>query len=433
MKRFYSIVIASALCPCFIGATTPPAQPTQKKLNLVQAPFPITVSGYIKHESFWDTRQVVGSGDDQDLLYPEKKNLDPNCADINAKGQYDMVAIQTRMRFEIQGPQIKNAQSHGVIEYDFFGKADILNIMRMRHAHLFLTWENVELLAGQAYHPLYVIGADPRTLSFNTGIPMDTFARNPQFRITWAATPHVDFIVCASTELDFTSDGPIGFSSTYLRNAVVPMLDFQIQAHWDDTILGIGFDYKQIQPRLETTKGFKAYEHLSSFIAITYSVLKWDSFNTRTKLIFVQNGTDQSMITGYAVHCIDPVTDQRSYVNLSGVSVWNDSEITRWASIVPGWFIGFIKNIGAGTTIFPNVVDEEGVVTERRIYGRGTDIDYVFRASPRLKWMVNNFMFGVELEYTRAGYGTIDTCNGKVINIDPVANTRLLMTLYYYL
>lgn len=434
MKRCYIIVLVGLFSYAYSRAEVHASHPiTEKKLNLVQAPFPIKISGYIKHESFWDTRQVVGFGDDQDLLYPEKKKLDKNCTDINAKGQYDMVAIQTRMRFEIDGPQIKDAKTRGVIEYDFFGRADILNLVRMRHAHFFMTWDHVELLAGQAYHPLYVIGADPRTLSFNTGIPIDTFTRVPQFRISWAPYPQVTFIFCASTELDNPSDGPIGFSTTYLRNAVLPMLDFQVQGRWGDHMMGAGFDFKQIQPRLETNTGFKAYEKLNSFIAIAYTVLKWDTFNMRTKLIFVENGTDQLMTGGYAVHCIEPITDRRSYVNLRGVALWNDSEITKYKNLIPGWFIGFIKNIGAGTTIFPDVVDSEGVVTERRIYGRGTDLDYVFRVSPRIQWIINNFMFGVEVEYTRAGYGTIDTCNGKVVNLEPVANTRLLVTLYYYL
>jgi hypothetical protein len=405
---------------------------SEKKLEPLGAQFPIKVSGYVKHESFWDTRQVVGFGEDQDLLYPEKKKLDKNCNDINAQGQYNMVAIQTRMRFEIFGPQIKNAKTHGVIEYDFFGKADIANLVRMRHAHFFLTWDTVQLMAGQAYHPLYVIGADPRTLSFNTGIPIDTFSRNPQFRIIWSPSPRVDLVFCASTELDNTTDGPIGFSSTYLRNAVVPMLDFQIHTHFSDHKLGFGIDYKRIRPRLETNTGLKTNATLNSVIAIAYNVLKWDSFNMRTKLIFVQNGTDMLMTGGYAVHSEDPINNQQTYTNLNGIAAWNDAEITKSKSVVPGWFIGFIKNLGASKTILPDVIDDDGIVVERRIFGRGTDLDYVFRFSPRLQWIVNNFMFGIEVEYTRAGYGTID-CNGKVVNLDPVANTRLLVTLFYYI
>ena len=77
-------------------------------------------------------------------------------------------------------------------------------------------------------------------------------------------------------------------------------------------------------------------------------------------------------------------------------------------------------------------MDENGNITDRRIFGDGTDLSYVFRVSPRLTWQVKNFMFAVELEYTRAAYGTID-CDGDVINTVPVGNTRLLVSLFYYL
>ncbi len=287
------------------------------------------------------------------------------------------------------------------------------------------------MLAGQEYHPLYVLGADPRTISFNTGIPIEPFSRNPQFRLTYTPDPHVDLIFCASTELEFETDGPIGFSTTYIRNAVVPMLDFQVKTHFSDHLIGAGVDYKRIRPRLKTDTGLKTRETLNTAIAIAYGAFNWESVSTRTKLIFAQNPTDMTMIGGYAVSSIDQDCDQRTYTSLNVIAAWNDTEITISKSIMPGWFIGFVKSLGARDTVLPNVVDAEGTVTERRIFGIGTDIDYVFRFSPRLEWKVKNFLLGVELEYTRAAYGTIDS-TGDVINTTPVANTRLLVALFYY-
>ncbi len=425
MKRF--LPLAFALC-VFSSLNS---VHEVKELFPVGSSIPIKVGGYIKAESFWDTRQVVGAAEDQVLLFPEKQVLDADCNDINAQGQYNMVAIQTRMRFEIDGPHIKHAKSKGVIEYDFFGKDNITNIIRMRHAHLILTWEKVKMLAGQAYHPLYVLGVDPRTISFNTGIPIETFSRNPQFRITYTPDSHVSLLFAASTELDFPSDGPIGLSSTYLRDSVIPMLDFRLDTYFGDHRFGLGVDFKRIQPRLKTNTGLKTREQLNSAIAIVYSKLKWKSFNTRTKFIFFQNPTDQNMIGGYAVKCVDSNTDKREYTNLNGIAFWNDSEITKSKSVIPGWFIGIIKNLGARTPIIQSIVDTDGNV-EKTIYGIGTDLNYVFRVSPRLKWKVKNFMFAVELEYTRAAFGTID-CDGDVIKTVPVGNTRILASLFYYL
>ena len=337
MKRFLPFVLAL----CVFSPLS--ADVEVKDVHPITCGIPVKFGGYIKSEFFWDTRQVVGAAEDQILLFPEKQVLDADCNDINAQGQFNSVAIQTRMRFEIDGPQIKHATSKGVIEYDFFGKKDIANLMRMRHAHLILSWKKVEMLAGQAYHPLYVVGIDPRTISFNTGVPMDTFSRDPQFRITYTPDPHVSLLFAASTQLDFLSDGPIGPSSTYLRDSVIPMLDFRLDTYFGEHRVGVGIDYMRIQPRLKTDTGLKTRERLNSAIAIAYSKLKWKSFNTRTKFIFFQNATDQGMIGGYAVKSVDPNNDKREYTNLNGVAIWNDSEITTSKSITPGWFIGFAK------------------------------------------------------------------------------------------
>jgi hypothetical protein len=405
----------------------------------MQSRFPVKMSGYVKSESYWDTRQVVGARDDQTLLYPEKIVLDSYCQDINAKGQYQMVALQSRFRFDITGPQIKNAKSSGVLEYDFFGKSDIVskfeftNIFRMRHAYLKLQWDTVSIIAGQFWHPFYTYDGKiyPRTVSFNTGIPIDTFSRNPQFRVTWSPSKAIDVIGCISSEVDFPSDGPIGSSTTYMRNAVIPMTDFQMAFHFNDHHLGFDVEYKRIVPRLVTDTGLKAHESLSSAGIIGYAALNWDSLSLWSKLIFLQNATDQNMIGGYGVHCLDVMNDRREYANLNTIAWWLDGDITRSESVIPGWFIGVAKNLGAFKTILPDVVDSEGVVTERRIYGTGPDIDTVFRFSPRIQWRIQNFNFCAEVEYTRAAYGTIND-TGKVIDTDPVGVTRLLVALFYY-
>lgn len=402
-----------------------------KNLHPFNSGIPIKFGGYIKHESYWDTRQVVGAREDQILLFPEPKDLDAECNDINAQGQYSSVALQTRMRLEIDGPEIGHASSRGIIEYDFFGRADIANIIRMRHAHIILDWEKAQILAGQAYHPLYVIGVDPRTISFNTGIPLDTFSRNPQFRVTYLPNDHLHLLFCAATQLDFPTDGPIGSSSTYLRDSVVPMLDFRIDTYFGDHRIGAGVDFMRIQPRLKTNKDLKTRERLNSAIAILYANFKWDSVDTRTKLIYAQNATDHNMNGGYAVSCVDSTTDRRSYATLDQLAVWNDTKFTKSKTVVPGWFIGFAKNLGANQPIIQSIENEDGV-EEKTIYGQGNDINYIFRFSPRFEYNIENFTFALEIEYTRAAYGTI-SCDGDVVDTCPVGNTRILASLFYYL
>ncbi len=441
MKRFFLLAIALS-APYLLHArqdidkilkqSTSSSPREVTNLFPINSLLPIRFGGYINYEAYWDTRQVVGTDEDEFLLFPEPELLDANCDDINAKGQFTSVAIQSRMRLEIDGPKIKHARSKGVIEYDFIGQQEITNILRMRHAYIELTWDKASLIAGQTWHPLYVPGVDPRTISFNTGSPIEVFARSPQIRLTYTPNVNLSLLFAASSELESLTDGPIGFSSSYLRNAVIPRLDFRLDTYLSEHRIGADIDFKRIQPRLKTDTGLKTREKLSSVIATIYGSFQWDSMNTRTKFIFYQNATDMTMLGGYAVDSVNPTPDDQTYRNLNGISFWNDTEITKSKTVIPGWFIGFAKNLGARGPICQNVVDADGKVTDKRIFGIGTDLNYLFRFSPRVLWKVKNFALGIELEYTRAGYGTID-CNGDVVCLDPVGNTRIMASLFYYL
>ena len=133
MKRTLLIALISAAS---LGQLALAEPKEEKKLYPLQAYIPIRISGYVKWEAYGDSRQVFGFRDDEVLYYPEKKNLDANCQDINGNGQFQMAALQSRIHLEADGPTISRAVTLGVIEADFFGKAGISNIVRLRHAYL---------------------------------------------------------------------------------------------------------------------------------------------------------------------------------------------------------------------------------------------------------------------------------------------------------
>ena len=409
-------------------------------IDQIKKYFPVVFSGYIKYEAFYDTRQVNGLGNDQFLFFPNKKILDPIGKDINAKGQGDMVAIETRLRATVEGPKINGANSFGVIESDFFGfneagfrdidQFEILNLFRMRYAFVKLDWEKYTLVAGQSWHPTFIPTCFPETISFNTGAPMEPFSRNPQLRFTYH-DKRVNIIAAALSQIRFFNDGPDGFSSKYIRDAVVPNLDGQIQIKIGNHLIGTGLDYKRLVPRIVTNKGFKVRESINSVMVLWYACLAWPSFYFRTKLTFAENASNFAMLSGYAVHTIDPVTDERTYTNLRTVAFWIDTAIKKFKRIEPGLFIGFTKNLGASKTIEQNVTDDAGTTTEKRVFGIGTDVDTVFRISPRLRWYIKKITAAAELEYTRAAFGTLNN-KGKVINTTSVGNTRFLFAVFYY-
>ncbi len=395
-------------------------------------PFDITISGYVKNDTFFDTRQVDALAAGHFLFFPKRKLPDVCGDDINAHGNYNILAIQSRLRATIQGPTFENVKGYAVIEGDFFGSfsedfflgSTLINRFELRHAFFELDWPNVSILAGQTWHPMEYPVEAPRTVSFNTGAPIAVFNRSPQLRVTFV-TDRFAVLFAALSEVQFRSDGPNLFSSKYIQNGIVPNLDAQIQVKVGDHTLGVGGDFKRLVPRLVTNKDFKADESIISFATMGYAELLFDPISVYFHVLYAENGTDLFLLGGYAVHCVDQETDKRTYTNRRVVSVWTDAQID--CALSPGIFIGYTKNLGANRTIVQQAQENN----PEFIFGLDPEIDYVFRVSPRLVYSNKAFTAAGEIEFTRAAFGQLNN-KAEVINAVPVNNVRFLFALYYY-
>ncbi|MEI7596651.1 MAG: hypothetical protein WCK02_12950 [Bacteroidota bacterium] len=301
---------------------------------------------------------------------------------------------------------------------------------------------------------MFVAECFPGTVSFNTGAPFQPFSRNPQMRFSYNLKG-LKFIATAFSQRDFTSNGPDGTSSKYLRNARVPNIDFQIQFNPDSTehVFGIGVDYKMNTPRLyseitETaavttvdtltwatkvtpavTKKYAVNENIASLSAIAFAKLKFKPITIKLEGVYAQNAYDMSMIGGYAaMNFKDVATGELNYTNITTGSVWLDLT-TNGKKIQVGLFAGYTKNLGSNDTI---------KTSKLALYTRGanatatTYIDNVYRVSPRIVFISGKLDIAFELEYTVASYGDIKT-NTKleVTNGKPVSNIRGLLAFTY--
>jgi len=134
--------------------------------------------------------------------------------------------------------------------------------------------------------------------------------------------------------------------------------------------------------------------------------------------VYAQNGTDLMMIGGYAVADITSVTnDFKTYTNLNSASFWIDLS-TNGKKVSAGIFTGYSKNLGSDEAI------------AGAVYGRGTDIDNLFRISPRITITGGRLSFAGEIESTTAAYGTRDE-NGRVTETRNVSNLRILLSTIY--
>ncbi len=383
--------------------------------------FGISFSGFVKNDVFYDTRQTVSAREGHFLLWPKDQDLDVMDQDINATSSFNMLAVQSRLSGTITGPEAFGAQTSGKIEGDFFAQAnDNINLFRLRHAFVKLDWENTQLLLGQYWNPMFVTSCFPGTVSFNTGSPIQPFARNPQVRLT-QSFGNIKLVVAALAQRDYTSRAPTP-SAEYLRNSGIP--DMHLQLHYAQSKInaGAGIAYKNIVPRLETNMGLKSREGVSGLSALAYAKIKLDPVTIKFEAVSGENTTDVLQISGFAVKSIDPVTDERTYTPIRNLSVWSDIH-TNGEKFQVGLFAGYLVNRGAG---------EKYVGDPGYIYGFGNNIASIYRISPRVVFNSGKLRFAVESEYTAATFGNGFDEKAKPIDGNEVANLRMLFSTYFF-
>ncbi len=389
--------------------------------------FGIKFSGFVKTDMFYETRQTVNIREGHFSLYPANSFFDTDNKDINAKPNFNILSIQSRLKGALSGPDAFGAKTSGVLEADFFGNQNAnfgdVNGFRLRHAFVKLRWKSTELLVGQYWHPMFVTESFPGVISFSTGVPFQPFSRNPQIRVT-QYFGKLKLIGCAFSQRDFTGTGPDGGSSKYLRNSGIPNTHFQAQYKpTPNHLVGAGVDYKTITPELFTTnnaanKMFASDKTLGSLSAIGFINVKFKPVSIKLEGVYSQNAYDKVMIGGYAVKAItDTATGKKEFTNINTASVWGDIQ-TNGKKVQFGLFGGYTKNMGSSDLI------------NGTIYARGSNIDYVYRIAPRVVFISGKLKVALEGEYTVAMYGTTNL-KGGVTGGKSVANTRALLAVFY--
>jgi hypothetical protein len=383
----------------------------------------IALSGFVKSDIIFDSRQTVNAREGHFLFYPQNELLDIQGKDINAKSSLNILSIQTRLNGKITGPDALDAKTSAMIEGEFFGTSDNdVNGFRLRHAIINLDWEKTSLMVGQFWHPMFVTDVFPGTVSFNTGSPFQPFTRNPQIRLTQRFSKNLSLSGTAYSERDFQSYGPNGQSSSYLRNSVLPGLNLQLQYKSEKFILGASGDFKMLTPELSTSKNYVTDEKVKSFAAEGYLKFILDSVTFKFEGIWGQNLADMFMLGGYAAKTYDTLTGIKTYSPISLFSIWCD--ISSGKKIEVGIFGGYTKNLGSSDDLYKNI---------SFYYSRGSNIDCIFRVSPRLLFNLGKMRIATELEYTTAMYGTTNLADkGKVENTKAISNLRCLLAFYYF-
>jgi hypothetical protein len=411
------LVIAFAL-----AAAPPPAAAQTEK---TPAAFGLSLSGFVKTDIFYDSRQTVSIREGHYLLYPKGPLLDPGGGDINSRDGFNILSIQTRLAGKITGPDALGAKTSAYFEAEFFGTSDAdINGFRLRHGYLKLNWARSELMVGQFWHPMFVTESFPDVVSFDTGAPFQPFNRSPQVRYT-RTFGKVSLIATALAQRDFASNGPDGTSSVYLRNAALPEFNLKLQAvskndsRKTETVAGVSADVMKLAPRIVTASGYETDESVTGLAAMAFFKQKWAKWTWKAEAVWGQNLHHLTMLGGYAVRgVVDEVRLDWNYTPIDTLSCWTEVQ-TNGAPWQTGLFAGYSKNLGSSHTI------------SGANYARGFNIDELYRLSPRLVYNIGKMRFAGEAELTAASYGTPDVF-GKVRDARFVRNLRLLFAAYYF-
>jgi len=318
--------------------------------------FGIKFNGFVKADIFYDTRQTIAVREGHFLLYPAPEKLDEAGEDINAKGNFNILTIQTRLRGTITGPDVLNAKISGVIEGEFFGRSNLdINGFRLRHAFIKLDWQKSTLIVGQTWHPMFITKCFPGTVSFNTGAPYLPFTRNPMIQYAFR-TGKFQLYGTIFTHLDFVSTGPVGPSPNYLRNTGYPAVNLKAEYHNvkennNEILVGASFNYKMITPQLQTGADYKTKETANSMAMNAYFKVKTKPVVVKLMGTYGQDTYDFTMIGGYVVS--DSTDKEKGFVKYSPFNVfagWIDIHTTgtKWQV---GLFTAYSKNMGTSYSI----------------------------------------------------------------------------------
>jgi hypothetical protein len=395
--------------------------------------FGVKFSGFVKTDMLWDSRQGVSARVGHFYLYPLNEKPDVNGDDINARSSFNILSIQTRLRALATGPDVWGAKTSAFVEGAFFGSVNAnINTFRLRHAFVKLAWPKTQLLVGQYWHPMFNVRNFPGTISFNTGAPFQPFARNPQVRLTqYFGKFNVAFT--AMSQRDFLSNGPNGASCEYLRNSGIPAIDLRLEYYnknvdnGNEFLMGISANYKALLPRLATLENYKTGETAKSGAFTGYAKYKNKDVTFKLNGYYGGDAFDLTMLGGYAVTDSSDATGLlEEYSCIRNLSIWSEihSNGETWQL---GLFGGYSKNMGSSDVIVGEY------------YSRGSDIDYLYRISPRVIYNSGQFRIAPEIEYTVAAYATKDESGklnrdekGKITDSKTVGNFRFLLGVYFF-
>ena len=385
----------------------------------------LKMNGFLRFDYWNDTRVTDDAIEGIVSLVPSAKSMDGYGNDLNEKSSANALAVSSRVKLSISGTHVLGAAAAGLLEADFTGAAGTSRV-RLRHAAITLNWPKSSLLMGSYWHQMVVPDAFPSTIGLSTGAPIQCFNRSPQVTYNYKFTSSFQATGSAAWESDYTSYGPDGASSKYLRFSSRPDFTLHLRYSVSKFMFGALGEAFWIQPRLYTVSSTdplvkkQTNTLLGSYSYQGYVKYSGSKLFVVGKAMVGQNLAHHLLIGGYGTTSVDATTGKEAYTPFN--HLYTFVNVGYGNTVKPSIFIGYAKNLGTSKEI----------LGDKGVYGRSVNIASLIRVAPNISWTINNLMFAAELEYTDAEYGTLKAnSKGELVNKYHVSNTRFLLIAQY--
>ncbi len=416
-KRYFILLVGMISIKGFsqTPAPTPTVAPAEKEWD-------VNLYGFIRTDYIFDSRKTFSVREDQLNLYPLDVALDANGKDLNAVSQSNFLSLTSRLGVKVKGPSVWGAKMSGTLEGDFYGNTEAsIGLFRLRHAYVNMDWSKTSLTMGQTWYPTFIPEVFPGVANFNTGIMFNPFGWATQVKLKQNFTKEFSGIVTAYKEREFTAPGP-GTQNSAAINSSLPSLNAQLQYKGKNVLLGLGAEYKTMQPLTTSATNLSTSEKVNSSSVFGFAKYSNDKFLVKAYGISGGNLNNLVMLGGFTG--TTSAAGIQSYDPTKTTAFWVDIA-SNGKSIAPGLFFGTTKNNGATTA----------AGTAAQIYGRGITgarvIDNVWRVSGRVDFKKNKFRVSPELEYTSATWGDADLFAKATTNKKDVNNFRVMISCVY--
>ena len=372
-----------------------------------------TLYGYVRGEFAYDSRQVIAAREGNYIDLAEPKFKAGSVANFNGWG------VESRLGVKIAGPEFFGMKSEALIESHFFGSSDAnINGLALRHAYVKLSNDDIEIMAGQYWHPMFVTNVSPGTYNFNAGSPFQPFNRSPQIRFSTKGNARLT--LAAITERDFKS---FVYGEGSAAKSGLPAFHAQLQFGSDEKFVG-GFGANVKFTRNEGAAAKVAHgKTLAAFDFLAYAKVQFTE-NFAWK-IYGNYGQNPSELLQLGSLAYNPVNDDLK--NSTTLSLWTEfagkgSESFEW-----GIFGGYSQDFGFNINNFAH-----STANAYASLAGGNPVS-TWRVSPRMGWKSGNTKLGLEFDYTSTTYGYYDSVNkGKLKKLPKDAtgdNLRVSLSL----